>query len=161
MAEVWVVNASPLILLGKIGQIGLLSRLCSKLVVPRGVAEELRRGQPSDPARRWLHAEGMLLVKEVTALSPAIAGRDLGRGESHVLQLCQELPGSEAILDDPAGRRLALNLGIPFRGTIGVILLAKSKDLVPVARPLLEGIRAAGLRVDQELFERALNLAGE
>jgi predicted nucleic acid-binding protein len=31
----WVVNASPLILLGKTGQIGLLSALASRIAVPR------------------------------------------------------------------------------------------------------------------------------
>jgi hypothetical protein len=37
MAERWVVNASPIILLGKAGVIHLLPSLCDELVVPTGV----------------------------------------------------------------------------------------------------------------------------
>ena len=40
----WVVNASPLILLGKIGQIGLLSALAARIAVPQAVAEAVGAG---------------------------------------------------------------------------------------------------------------------
>ena len=49
----WVVNASPLILLGKTGQIGLLSALADRIAVPQAVAEEVSAG---DDGRTTLQA---------------------------------------------------------------------------------------------------------
>lgn len=37
MTRKWVINASPLIALAKISQVGLLPQLCSTLVIPGGV----------------------------------------------------------------------------------------------------------------------------
>ena len=51
----WVVNASPLILLGKIGQIGLLSALAGRIAVPQAVAEEIGAG----PLVRRLRETGL------------------------------------------------------------------------------------------------------
>ena len=48
MAERWVVNASPLILLGKAEIVHLLPSLCDELVVPLGVVAEVQQGRLSD-----------------------------------------------------------------------------------------------------------------
>ncbi len=42
MSSRWVVNASPLILLGKIYRLHLLRDLAGELIIPRGVADEVR-----------------------------------------------------------------------------------------------------------------------
>lgn len=42
----WVVNASPLILLGKTGQVELLGALADQVAIPRAVADEV--GAKSD-----------------------------------------------------------------------------------------------------------------
>lgn len=46
--NVWVVNASPLILLGKINQLHLLAKLASQVVIPHEVCLK------SVPARRTI-----------------------------------------------------------------------------------------------------------
>jgi hypothetical protein len=52
MAEVWVVNASPLIILDRLDQLDLLPRLGHTLVVPGGVLAEISRGpRPITPNR--------------------------------------------------------------------------------------------------------------
>lgn len=58
MSRKWVVNASPLIVLGKVAEIALLERLCSTLVIPDGVVHELDRGPNNDPAREVVLAKG-------------------------------------------------------------------------------------------------------
>ena len=58
MSNSWVVNASPLILLAKVGQIGLLPKLAESLVVPSSVAQEIRQGPAYDPAKAWLAGAG-------------------------------------------------------------------------------------------------------
>jgi predicted nucleic acid-binding protein len=52
MPRRWVVNASPLITLAKIGQVSLLHELCEEMVIPAGVKEEIDRSpDENDPAR--------------------------------------------------------------------------------------------------------------
>ncbi len=54
MARRWVVNASPVILLAKIGRQSFLEELATELVIPAGVAEEIREGPEDDPGYAWL-----------------------------------------------------------------------------------------------------------
>ena len=44
MAERWVLNASPLIVLGKIGQARLFAELAEAVVVPAAVMAEIAAG---------------------------------------------------------------------------------------------------------------------
>lgn len=52
----WVVNASPLIVLGKIGQLELLGSLAESIVVPRSVTGEVAAGSSDDPSKHWRDA---------------------------------------------------------------------------------------------------------
>jgi predicted nucleic acid-binding protein len=45
-----VLDSSPLIVLGKLGRLPLLAQMAGTLVVPRAVADEIRRGPAGDPA---------------------------------------------------------------------------------------------------------------
>ena len=54
-------------------------------------------------------------------------------------------PEIEAIIDDLNGRKDASFLRIPVRGTLGIILLAKLRGLIPEARPVIEELMRTGL----------------
>ena len=100
MSNYWVIDASPLIFLVKLSQTRLLTHLCDILVIPDGVAQEVRAGAGDDPARLWLKQEGTKWVKKVKPIDSVIAAWDLGVGESEVLSWCYQHPGDEAIIDD-------------------------------------------------------------
>lgn len=70
-------------------------------------------------------------------------------------------PGREVILDDLAARRCAINLGIPVRGTVSLVIIAKQRGEIPAARPVLEGMRDCGLYLSDRLFYQTLTLVGE
>lgn len=161
VSDVWVTNASPLILLGKIGKIDLITRIGARIVVPEGVAAEVRAGPAGDPARVWIEGPGVESVTAVEKVDSLVATWDLGLGESHVLTLCRMSPGAEAILDDRAARNCAVTLGIRVRGTLALIVLAKRRGLIAEAKPLFHGLLDHGIRVDAAVIETALRLAGE
>lgn len=161
MTRKWVVNASPLIILGKISQIDLLVKLADSLVVPKAVAKEIEQGAQNDPAKKWLVQEGKEFIVETPPLSTVIANWDLGDGESHVLSWALAYSDYEAIVDDLAARKCAKTLSIPIRGTLGVVLLAKKIGLIPKVDPVLDAISAAGLRIDPNLLEAIRTMAGE
>jgi len=106
------------------------------------------RGAADDPARTWLEGGAQVVVREANAVPPAVAAWDLGLGESHVLAWAHANRQYEAILDDQAARKCAQSLGVPVRGTIGVLLLAKKEGRISQVRPLLDALTAAGVRID-------------
>lgn len=161
MPKQWVVNASPLIILGKIGQLSLLPRLAESLVVPAGVAHELVAGPENDPARQWIAGPGKDHVRVVESVDPIVASWDLGRGESHVLTWALRHPGFEVLVDDFAARKCAAALSIPLRGTLGVLLLAKRDGHLAELAPVIERVLDAGLHISPEVLSALRHLAGE
>jgi len=155
----WVLNASPTILLAKISLIGLIADLCSEAIIPSGVAQEIQAGPDNDPAKKWLVQKGN--IKEVSQIEPTVAAWDLGLGESHVLSCCYQNEGYEAILDDGLARKCALSLGIPMRGTLGVILLAKKEGCIDEIKPFIKELIKVGFRIDAKIVKTAMDWANE
>ena len=62
MSDLWVANASPLIVFGKIGQLDLLTQLPDEIIVPQAVADEILAGPENDAARLAIEAEMFQLV---------------------------------------------------------------------------------------------------
>ena len=161
MADPPACNASPLIILGRAGQLDLLRAVYGTVVVLDAVAAEVLGGPAGDAAAIALQTEGWFLRARVPEVPAAVAAWDLGPGESEVLAWGLAHPGSEVILDDRLGRRCGRTLGIPVRGTVGIVVLAKQQGVIPVAGSVLDALRGAGLFITAELHERALRLVGE
>ena len=65
------------------------------------------------------------------------------------------------ILDDYKARKIAEQLGITFTGTIGVIIKAKLKEIIPSIKPLLEKIKQTNFRLSEDIELQALKEANE
>ena len=78
-----------------------------------------------------------------------------------MLSMAKAQAGLVAILDDLAARRCASALGIPTRGTVGVVLLAKTRQVIPSAAAVLADLGHAGLYLSPNLVAHALSLVGE
>ncbi len=156
----WVVNASPLILLGKLRQLDLLTSLAPSLVIPDGVIREVAAGAERDQATsatvKWAREHRRPDVP-VTA---TIGGWDLGAGESQVIAHCLVMP-AVAVLDDGEARACAQAHGLPLIGTLGVILRARKQGLITEARQLIEQLMSAGSFLDRGLVDRELANLGE
>jgi predicted nucleic acid-binding protein len=161
VGEVWVVNSSPTILLGKIQQLDLLPGLCEKLVIPQGVVDEIMNGPNYDPARFWLSQSGHGFISPDVPIPAIVANWDLGIGETHVISWCLANPGCEAILDDGAARRCAKTLGIPMTGTLGVLMRAKKHGRISAIAPLIQKLMENGFRIDGKTLDYVLNWADE
>ena len=64
-------------------------------------------------------------------------------------------------MDDQRARKLAALNGVAVIGSLGVLLLAKSKGHIPNIRSSLDAIRRAGIFLGAGLFAEALRMAGE
>lgn len=161
MDRVLVVNASPLILLSRTDRLDLLATLAKSLVVPEAVIREIHAGADrDDTADRIKNLSSLLRVAD-QPVPDRIRSWDLGAGESQVLAHGLERPGSEVVLDDLAARRCARSLGLPMIGTLGIVVLCRHLGLISAARPVVEALCDAGLRLKQGLMDGALAKVGE
>lgn len=161
MADPAVVNASPLIFLAGVGLSELAQLAGTPVFIPKVVVEEIERFGPTDPTAVAVRQSDWLIEVD-SGPAPAIIERwDLGSGEASVLTWAHAHPGTTAIIDDLAARRCANLLGIPVRGTLGLILTAKRRGTIPQARPVLEQLRAAGMYLSDTVLNRALKTVGE
>ncbi len=94
-------------------------------------------------------------------MPPIIQAWDLGPGESSVLAYAYVNAGSIAIIDDLAARRCAEALRIPLRGTLGLVLIAKKRGVLPAARPVLLKLKQSGMYLSDQVLDQVLALIGE
>ena len=148
-----VADASPLIALERIGQLGLLKALFEEVLIPPAVAGEVAPRLVLPP---WIRER---------ALQQPIAGEvlraALGPGESEAISLALEIRADRLIVDERAGRRVAEALGLRVAGVLGLLVLSKQRGLIPTLRPQIESLLRVGFRADPDLVERVLRRAGE
>ncbi|MEW6285541.1 MAG: DUF3368 domain-containing protein [Chloroflexota bacterium] len=160
MSDRWVLNASPLIVMGKIGEIDLFAAIAQEVAVPAAVAEEIKAGPENDAARLAIEA-GKFPIVETPVTSAELLAWDLGAGETSVISFALNNPGWTAILDDAAARKCAGSFGVRVKGSLAVIVLAKRRGLIPSAKQLLQALQAAGLHLDEKLISQILMTVGE
>jgi len=160
VADVWVVNASPVIVLAKAGHLQLLEQMASELLLPEPVVAEVLAGPAADPARQAL-AAGWGTRVTVGTPAPELLEWGLGPGETAVLALALETAPSTAVVDDAAARTCAKAIGVPVIGTLGVVLRARRQQRIASARDVLKGLVRLGLYVEDEIVRSALQRIGE
>ena len=155
MSDRWVVNASPLIVFGKIGQLNLLTQLPNEMVVPQAAANEIIAGPENDAARLAIEAENFRLV-DVQEPTPELAAWDLGSGETSVLSYALANQGWTAILDDGAARKCAVTFSIDVKGSLAIVILARKRGLIPQAKQVLHTMQEVGLRLNERIVRKVL-----
>lgn len=161
MADLAVVNASPLIFLGAARRLELLQAVAARVCVPEPVLQEVLAHGSGDPSAAAVLAAGWLERRPSPPPHPAVLAWDLGPGETAVISMALQVPQAVAVLDDLQGRRCAESLGVRVSGTLGLILLAKSSGRIPLARPVLEDMRKQGMWLSDKILNLALQQVGE
>ncbi len=101
------VNASPLILLSKTGELDLLRLGGVDVVTPDAVLLEIGAKGGNDPTALAIRQTRWLSVVRDPAIPEPVRACKLDAGESAVLALAHGDPDSEVVLDDLAARRCA------------------------------------------------------
>ncbi len=161
MPDQAVVNASPLIFLAQADRLEFLQYAASEILVPAAVAAEIRHYGGTDPAVQALEKERWLKVVEDRPIPPPIQAWDLGPGESSVLAFAMAHQPVVAIIDDLNARRCATTFLISVSGTLGLVLTAKKHGRIPLARPVLEQLRQAGMYLSDRVLNQVLSFVGE
>jgi predicted nucleic acid-binding protein len=154
-------NASPIICMMKAGIIEVLPALFKDIVVPQEVKREiLVRGRTDLKGEVLASYQWIRLVNDIV-VAPQVAAWDLGQGESAVISFALENPGFWAVIDDREARRCATALHCRHTGTLGIIVLAKRRGVIPSIRGYLERLKEAGLWLSDELVDQVSRKSGE
>jgi predicted nucleic acid-binding protein len=124
------------------------------------VAVEIQSGPTSDPARQAV--EDGWGVRVTPGHTPSeLLEWGLGAGETAALAVAMERAPCTAVLEDASARACAKAFGVPMIGTLGVVLRAQRKGVIPSAADVLRALRAVGFYLDDETVHTALRRMGE
>lgn len=156
-----ICNTSPLQYLHQLGCLEILPSLAGTVVVPDAVRMELQIGMAQGVDLPDLASAEWVVFKRPTSAPALPLAASLGPGESSVLALALETAHPLVILDDALGRRTAQLLQVPFTGTLGLLLDAKNRGLIPIVRPLLDKLDELRFRLSPKTRAAVLTLAKE
>ncbi len=132
-----VVDAGPLLALGKLGLIQVLHRLYDPVLVPSAVHEEvvlqgIARGYPDAYVVRQAIVRRELKVVPLTdeELLEQVKRLPLGSGEKQAIHLGLVLSPSWVLMDDRLAREEATRLGLHVKGTVGIIAGAYRQGII-------------------------------
>jgi predicted nucleic acid-binding protein len=100
MADVAIVNASPLILLARGGHAGILPLFYKHILIPRPVADEILVRGGQDVTVSVMRQADWLEVVTVNVIPRSIEMWGLGAGESSVIALSLEMAGVDVIITE-------------------------------------------------------------
>jgi uncharacterized protein len=157
-----VSDTTPLSELSKVGKLDLLHAVFGKVIIPQQVYEELTTGNhPAVLAVKlasWLEIRS---ISNIQLIEQFQLETDLDLGECCAIILAEELKAGQLLIDEKAGRKVAISRGLPIIGLVGVIILAKDQGLIDNVKDILDDLRSKGTRISPRIYTYALITARE
>ena len=148
-----VADSSPLIAMGRIGQLEILHAVLGQLLVPDAVWQEVVAAASRKPGSSEI--AGASWIERRTVSDSALVNllkHDLGPGEAEAIVLARETGADFVLMDERLGRSAAQNLGLKVVGLIGVLIEARKQGLLPDAVETMERLsNEAGFWISAEL----------
>ena len=158
-----VADAGPLIIFGRTCGIGVIRAVVDDILLPPAVVAECtaQLTLPGAVAIRKAIEDGLLTVLDAVPVSGV--GQDLlllDEGEKEAITAAQARQ-CPVLMDEAIGRSVAKKLGVQSIGSLGILLAAKQRRVIPVVAPIIEAWRAGGYYLSDRLVVEFLNRAGE
>lgn len=157
-----VSNSSPLIGLSAIGKLELLETLYQTIYIPESVYEEITQSENRIGANEIKNA-AWIEIKKVSPqkINNLSAKFGLGKGEVSALILASELNADLLIIDDLKARKNAQTQKQAIIGILGILLLAKSQNLISEVRRPLDDLIDFGYWISPNLYRKIIETAKE
>ncbi len=155
-------NATPLIAFAKIGQLALLQKIVTNLVIPKAVADEISTYPQRQPGFIDLQQETWIGVQSITSeqqVSWLLSKLD--RGEAEVIALALERQAQLVLIDELTARKVAESLNLNFSGSVGILIRAKQVGEIVAVKPLLDAMTQQGIYFSQRFIDAVLRQVGE
>lgn len=157
-------NSSVLIALSAIGKLDLLASLFPEgILVPPAVWREVVEMGRGRPGAAEVSSAGWIQVRRIENEGMASVLRSqLDAGEAEAIVLAVESKPDVILLDERDARRVAAGLGIPFIGTVGILVEARKRGKIASLREALDALTSkAGFRLRTDVMLGALKATGE
>jgi predicted nucleic acid-binding protein len=151
MPKTIICDTSCFIVLTNIGNLDLLQKVYGQIVTTPEVASEYGESLPD-----WI-----IIEQAVNIQMQQLLELQLDKGESSAIALALETLECTIILDDLKARKIAERLGLDITGTVGIIIKAKLKGIIPSIKPMIDKIKATDFRVSEDIEKQAMIVAGE
>lgn len=138
-----------------IGQEKWLRSLFGRVIIPPAVCTELLAWHRDLPD--WIE---VVTVSDADRIKHC--RQSVHAGEAEAMCLAAEMKSDWLLLDDGDARRIAKAEGLPVLGLMGVLLMAKSKNLITTVQPWMNRLQdEAGFFLTNKVRAEVLRLAGE
>lgn len=161
-----VSDTSPITNLAAIGQLDLLQRLYTRIIIPVAVYDEMVNvGKPVPGTTEvrtlsWIQTQAVADRQRVNTIRESEENIDLGEAEAIILAI--EIKTDLLLMDERRGRLVATSYGLQVTGLLGVLVQAKRNSLIQSVKPLLDQlIDQADFRVSDQLYTTILQIANE
>ena len=148
-----VSDTSPLNYLALIGEIELLPRIFTRVLIPPAVISELHHARTPPVVAAW--AASLPSWVDVVPPGQAIEEAALGRGEAEAIAVALLVCADVTLIDERKASTVARNQGLIVTGTLGVLDIAAERGLVDlkaaVTRLLQTNFRAAPAVIEEVL----------
>jgi predicted nucleic acid-binding protein len=162
MSKTVIVNSTPVIALSSIDCLGLLKKLYGNVIIPYAVKDEIGVKSKSKAQNQLELSIDWITIKEINNVAQKQTFKtQLHEGEVEVIILGQELSVDLLVIDDYNAREYAKYLGFKVIGTVGILLLAKSKGIVHEVKPLVDKLIANGIYISSRLYSEIMTIADE
>ncbi|HMV42894.1 MAG TPA: DUF3368 domain-containing protein [Leptospiraceae bacterium] len=111
----------------------------------------------SDSLNKYLKNNTLDIKKE----SIIISDDSLDKGELSAMILYKQLNADFLLIDDRKGRRIPELNQISIIGSVGVLLLAKKKNLIPEIKSRIDIIIDSGIFLSEEIIIKVLQASNE
>jgi len=155
-------DASPLIGLARVDGLSWLPTLFGTVWVPQEVQREVLPGLNLADERVLLaaFARGDLRVCPASPKTPTLPELDEGEAACIRLALAEASPAL-VLMDERAGRAIAVEHGVRVAGTAAVIGKAKAQGLIPSAKAVFARLHASDFRISAAVITTILRRVGE
>jgi predicted nucleic acid-binding protein len=155
--KVVVTNTTPLIALtAATGSLEVLRVIYAAVVVPFEVAQEIKAGGKESFGLDIFQQSAWLTINDTPVVLPPYLQNALDLGEAAVIQTALQMGIQRVCIDETIGRRVARLSNLDVRGTIGILLKAKSLGY-PVSMPdAVKRMHERGIWLSKEVISFAL-----
>jgi len=153
-------DASTLIGLARIGQLNLLRKLYSQIIIPQAVFEEVSKEKKAG-SEKISKASYIKIEKVKDEIAVKFLLGNLGRGESEVLVLAKEKQADLILIDEKKARKMARRAGFKVMGILGLLLVSKRNGFISNIKAFIDELNKQGFRLSNRVIKEILKEAGE
>lgn len=162
MQKIIISDTSSIGYLLQINLLHLLKILYGEIIIPDAVNKEILQLENKGYfLSEFINADWIKIYSAHNLSNVKDYKNILDQGELEAISIAIELNADLLIIDEKLGRIVATNLGFDITGSVGILMTAKNKNLIPSIKTALDKLILLGCRISKKLYNIALKYCNE